>query len=130
MAALTTNVGEEYTVDKLLDKTGSITTRPEYLGWGTGAAPGETATDLTTAANESRVLATCTKSGTGDSATYHIVGTITAGGARTITEVGVFTTAGTGNPPTGGSLIFASDHTSTVLASGEGIQYTIDVNPE
>ena len=128
MAALTTNAGEEWVVDKML-QTGAPG-RPEYLQWGTGAAPTETSTALT-AANGTRVLATLSKVGSGDAAVLRIVGTITAGGALTITEVGVFDAAGAGGPPaTGGTMIFASDHTSTVLASGEGIAYQIDVNPE
>jgi hypothetical protein len=127
MAALTTNAGEEWIVDKLLD-TGLA--RPEYLQFGTGAAPTETSTALTTAV-QNRVLATLSKVGSGDAAVLRIVGTITADASRTITEVGVFTTAGSGGPPaTGGTMVFASDHTSTVLANGEGIAYQIDVNPE
>lgn len=124
MAALVTNAGEEYVVDKLLDKTGSITTRPEYIAWGTGAAPTETSTTLTTESAEARVLATCTKTGSGDTAKYQAVGTMTASGSRTITEVGLLTAS------TVGTLVVASDHTSTVLASGEGIQYTITIDPE
>jgi hypothetical protein len=124
MAALVTNAGEEYAVDKLLDKTGSITTRAEYIAWGTGAAPGETATTLTTESAEARVLATCSKVGSGDAAVYRAVGTMTASAGRTITEVGLLTASSVG------TLFVASDHTSTVLLTGEGIQYTIDINPE
>lgn len=124
MAALVPNSGEEYVVDKLMDKTGSITTRFEYIGWGTGAAPTETSTGLTTESSESRVLATITKTGSGDTAKYQAVGTMTATGARTITEVGLFTASSAG---TAGVL---SDVTSTVLATGEGIQFTITIDPE
>lgn len=124
MAALVTNAGEEYAVDKLLDKTGSITTRPEYIAWGTGAAPSETSTTLTTESSEARTLAAMSKVGSGDAAVMRAVGTITATAGRTITEVGLLTAS------SAGTLFVASDHTSTVLASGEGIQYTIDVNPE
>ena len=124
MAALVTNAGEEYVVDKLMDKTGSITTRPEYIAWGTGAAPTETSTTLTTESAESRTLATISKTGSGDTAKYQAVGTITATGSRTITEVGLLTAATTG------TLVVASDHTSTALATGEGIQYTITIDPE
>lgn len=126
MAALTTNAGEEWIVDKLLD---AGLARPEYLQFGTGAAPTETSTALTTAV-QTRVLATLAKSGSGDAAVLRITGTLTANATRTITEVGVFTTAGSGDPATGGTMVFASDHSSTLLNNGEGIAYTIDVNPE
>lgn len=131
MAALTTNAGEEWVVDKLMNKsgTGVGAEAPEFLQFGTGAAPTETSTALTTAA-QARVAATLSKVGAGDAALLRIVGTITADATRTITEVGVFNLAGTGVPATGGTLVFASDHPSTPLNSGEGIQYTIDVNPE
>jgi hypothetical protein len=125
MAALVTNAGEEYVVDKLMDKTGSITTRPEFIGWGTGAAPTETSTTLTTEVTDTaRATATISKVGTGDAAVYRAVGTLTATQARTITEVGLFTAS------SAGTLVVASDITSTVLATGEGIQFTIDINPE
>lgn len=124
MAALVTNAGEEYAVDKLLDKTGSITTRPEYIAWGTGAAPTETSTTLTAESAEARTLASMSKTGSGDTAKMQAVGTITATAGRTITEVGLLTASSTG------TLFVASDHTSTVLLSGEGIQYTITVDPE
>lgn len=124
MAALVTNAGEEYCVDKLLDKTGSITTRPEYIAWGTGGAPTETSTTLTTESSEARTLATCTKTGSGDTAKYQAVGTITATGSRTITEVGLLTAS------SAGTLFVASDHSSTALLTGEGIQYTITIDPE
>ena len=126
MAALVTNFGEEWVVDKLRDKsgTGVGAQAPEYVGWGTGAAPTETSTDLTTAAPEARTQCTLSKVGTGDAAVMRAVGTITATAARTITEVGLF------HSSTGANMIVGSDHTSTVLATGEGIQYTIDINPE
>lgn len=124
MPALVTNAGEEYVVDKLMDKTGSITTRPEYIAWGTGAAPTEASTTLTTESAEARTLGTISKVGTGDAAVYRAVGTITATGARVITEVGLLTAS------TVGTLVVASDITSTTLATGEGIQFTIDINPE
>lgn len=126
MAALVTNAGEEWTVDKIIDVSGSGigAVRPQYIAWGTGAAPTETSTTLTTESSEARTLATISKTGSGDTAKYQAVGTITATGARTITEVGLLTAS------SAGTLWVASDHTSTVLATGEGIQYTITVDPE
>lgn len=119
MAALITNLGEEQIVDKLL--ASPIWT---HIGWGTGAAPTETSTDLTTAGAEARVAVSNAKVGTGDAALLRVTGTITATGAKTVTEVGLFT--GT----TGANMGVASDHAGTPLAIGEGIAYTIDINPE
>ena len=125
MAALVTNAGEEWVVDKLMGTGGTVTARAEYIGWGTGAAPTETSTTLTTEVTDTaRATATISKVGTGDTAVYRAVGTITATTARTITEVGLFTAS------SAGVLVVASDITSTVLATGEGIQFTIDINPE
>jgi hypothetical protein len=122
-----TETGEEYVVDKL---TETVQTKPEYVGWGTGATvPVKTGTDISTAATESRVLCTTSKTGTLATAKYQAVGTITAGGAKTITNAGLFTTAGSGNPPTGGSLIVWGDHTGVVLATNDQIQYTFTLDP-
>ncbi len=121
MAALVTNLGEEQVVDKLL--ASPIWT---HMGWGTGAAPSETSTDLATAASEARVAVANAKVGTLDAALLRVTGTITCAGAgKTITEVGLFTALATAN--VAGVL---SDHAATILAVGEGIAYTIDINPE
>jgi len=120
MAPLVSNLGEEQVVDKLL--ASPIWT---HIGWGTGAAPTETSTDLTTPSAEARVAVANAKVGTLDACVLRVTGTIVASAARTITEVGLFTALATVN--VAGVL---SDHTSTVLASGEGIAYTIDINPE
>lgn len=119
MAALVSNLGEEQVVDKLV--ASPIWT---HIGWGTGAAPTETSTDLATPAAEARVAVSSAKVGTLDSAVLRVTGTIVAGGARTITEVALFTGA------SGANAGVLSDHTSTVLAAGEGIAYQIDINPE
>lgn len=102
--------------------------RARYLGWGTGSGQGATATDLATPANESRVEGTTSQQTTTTASdTYRITGTITAGGARAITEVGVFDGAGTGNPPSGDSLAIYGDFTVINLASGDSIALTVDV---
>jgi hypothetical protein len=48
---------------------------------------------------------------------YQVTGTITAAGARAITEVGVFDAAGTGSPPTGGNMDIYGDFSVVNLAS-------------
>jgi len=114
-------------VDKL---TETVQTKPEYVGWGTGAgtaAKGDT--DLFTTANEARVLTTTSKTGTGSTAKFQAVGTITSASGQTITNAGLFTTAGTGTPPTGGSLIVKGDHTGVALLTNDQIQYTFTLDP-
>lgn len=127
MAVVLTNVGEEFVVDKL---TETVQTKPEYIGWGTGATtPAKTGTDISTPANEARVLATTSKTGAGGTAKYQAVGTLTSASAQTITNAGLFTAAGTGTPPSGGSLIVWGDHTGVALAINDQIAYTFTLDP-
>jgi hypothetical protein len=126
-AVVLTNLGEEFVVDKL---TETVQTKPEYVGWGTGAGTAAKAdTDLFTPAAEARVLTTTSKTGTGSTAKYQAVGTITSASAQTITNAGLWTTAGTGSPPSGGTLIVKGDHTGVVLAINDQIQYTFTLDP-
>lgn len=105
----------------------NYTSRGKYVGWGTGSGQGVTSTDLATAANESRVDGTSSQqTTTTTSDTYRVTATITAGGARAITEVGVFDAAGSGNPPSGGNLVIYGDFTVINLASGDSIAFTIN----
>jgi hypothetical protein len=102
---------------------------PHFVGWGTGAGAGAAgSTDLSTAASEARVAGTSTQvttSTTND--THQVVGTITASGAKTITNVGIFDAAGSGSPPSGGVLYAIFDGLSQALASGDSIQFTAKV---
>ena len=130
MAVVVTNAGEEHAVDKLIDKTGSNTTRAEFVDWGTGAGTAAKAdtTDFTTA-TEARVTGSVSKTGTGATAKMQIVATITADGTKTITNAGVWLGAGSGSPPTGSTLIIHGDHGGVALVIGDSIQYTITVDP-
>lgn len=99
----------------------------KYVGWGTGTGQAVTDTDLGTAANESRVSGTNSQqTTTTTNDTYRVVATITAGGARAITEAAVFDAAGAGNPPSGGNMIVYGDFSVINLASGDSIQFTIN----
>ena len=102
---------------------------PHFVGWGTGAGAGAAgSTDLSTPASEARVAGTSsqvTTSVTND--THQVVGTITASGAKTITNVGIFDAAGTGSPPSGGVLYAIFDGLSQALASGDSIQFTAKI---
>jgi hypothetical protein len=122
-----TETGEEWTVDKLNE---SVQTKAEYVGWGTGATvPTKGGTDISTPATEARVLGTSSKTGSLATAKLQVVATITANGTKTITNAGLFTTAGTGSPPSGGSLIVWGDHTGVALNANDQIQYTFTLDP-
>lgn len=101
--------------------------RAKYVGWGTGSGVAVTGTDLATPANESRVDGTSSQQTTTTANdTYRVVATLTAGGARAITEVGVFDGAGTGNPPSGANMALYGDFAVVNLASGDAITFTIN----
>lgn len=120
MAALVTNQGEEQVVDSMIADT-----IWSHIGWGTSStAEAETQTDLVAAAAEARVAASLSKVGTGDTAVYRATGTLTSASGQTIREVGLFASATTAN------LGVRAVHADTALLTGEGIAYTIDVNPE
>jgi hypothetical protein len=127
VAVVVTNAGEEYFVDKTNE---AVQTKPEYIGWGTGAGTAAKAdTDLFTPATEARVLGTTSKVGTGATAKFQVVGTLTADGTKSITNAGLFTAAGSGSPPSGGTLVVKGDHASTALLLSDQIQYTWTIDP-
>lgn len=99
-----------------------------YLQWGTGSAAAASANVVTTTTTtEARVAATMSQQTvTVTSDTLRAVGTITAAGARAITEVGLFDAAGTGSPPTGGNMDIYGDFSVINLASGDSIAFTIN----
>jgi hypothetical protein len=102
---------------------------PKFLQWGTGSAAGKSAnvvtTTSTTEARTSGTASQVTTTVTND--TYQVTGTITAAGARAITEVGVFDAAGTGSPPTGGNMDIYGDFSVVNLVSGDSIAFTVKV---
>lgn len=114
MADIYTDAGENFTAD-LFDGT---TTAPatHYIAWGTGAGTAaKTDTTLFTEGPEARVAATRSQPTANQN---QFVGTITATGARTVTNAGVFTAS------TGGTLLLKSDFTGVVLATNDAIQFT------
>ena len=98
-----------------------------YMQWGTGSGAAASAnTVTTTGTTEARVLATpsqITVNVSND--TLQLVATITAAGARAITEVGAFDAAGTGSPPTGGNMDLYGDFSVINLISGDSITFTM-----
>lgn len=119
MASVITNKGKEIVVDRILGNG----TEPKYVAWGTGAGTAAaTDTTLFTESSESRTNGTSSKvTVTTTNDTYQVVGTITATGARTITNAGLFDASSSGN------LFVKSDFSSVGLASGDSIQFTFKV---
>ena len=115
-ATVLTQVGEEWIVDKLDEE---VQTTGDYIGWGTGAGTASKSdTTLFTEASESRVVGIRTQP-VADKIRW--VGTLTADGAKTITNAGNYTAA------TGGTLIVHGDFTGIVLNTGDKIEFTIDI---
>lgn len=125
-AVVVTNAGEEFAVDKIKE---TVQTEPSYVGWGTGAGTAAKAdTDLFTPVNSDpgnalRQLGTSSKTGTGATAKYQVIATLTSTGAQTITNAGMWTAV------SGGTLFVHGDHTGVVLATGDKIEYTFTVDP-
>ena len=121
MATVLTNAGEQWVCDKL---SSTVSTTGQYVAWGTGAGTADKAdTTLSTEAAESRTAGTVTTSGTGASAKYQVVGSITSLSNQTITNAGNFTAS------TVGTLIVHGDFTGIALLTGEQIQFTITLDP-
>lgn len=102
---------------------------PKYLQWGTGSGAAKTANVVTTTSTtEPRTSGTATQqTGSVTNDKYQVTGTITAAGARAITEVGLFDAAGSGSPPTGGNMDVYGDFAVINLASNDSIAFTVGV---
>lgn len=102
---------------------------PKYLQWGTGTGAAKSANVVTTATTtEARTAgAASQQTGSVTNDKYQVTGTITAAGARAITEVGVFDAAGAASPPVGGNMDIYGDFAVINLASGDSIAFTIGV---
>jgi hypothetical protein len=107
----------------------AYTSLPKYLQWGTGSGAAASANVVTTTTTtEARTTGTASQTTTTQTNdTYQVTGTITAAGARAITEVGVFDAAGTGSPPTGGNMDIYGDFSVINLGSGDSIAFTVKV---
>lgn len=116
MATILTNKGKEIIADRILGSG----TEPKYVAWGSGAGTAAaTDTTLFTEESESRVAGTSSKvTVTTTNDTYQVVGTITATGAKTITNGGLFDAATVGN------LFVKTDFTGVVLAQNDSITFT------
>ena len=120
MATVYTSAGEAVVVD-LIDGTSSthLDNTNAHVGWGTGAGTADKAdTTLFTEASETRVTA-ATSQPAADKNQW--VATLTADGAKTITNAGLF------NAVSGGDMIVKGDFTGIVLALGDKIEFTISL---
>lgn len=100
-----------------------------WLQWGVGSGAAASANVVTTTTTtEARAVATPTQ-GTTTVANDKMVltGTLTAAGARSITEVGAFDAVGAGSPPTGGNMDVYCDFGVITLATGDSIAFTLNV---
>jgi hypothetical protein len=117
MADIFTDAGEDLVAD-IMDGTTAVPSN-WYVAWGTGAGTADkTDTTLFTEASESRVVTTDTQP---SSNINQFVGTITADGTKTITNVGIF------NASTSGTLLIHADHTGVGVNASDSIQYTIQL---
>jgi hypothetical protein len=100
-----------------------------YLQWGTGTGAAASATAVTTTSTTEARVAASTAQGTTTIANDKLVltGTITAAGSRAITELGVFDAAGSGSPPTGGTINLYGDFAAINLATSDSIAFTFNV---
>ena len=115
MAVVFVDDGEEYLVD-LMDGTSTALAR--FIAWGTGAGvAAKTDAALTTEGPELRATGTQTQVTPNE---MKAVGTITATGARTVIEAGLFDIV----TASSGTLIVRTDHGSQVLAINDAIEYT------
>lgn len=126
MAQLVTNAG----LSNIVAAWNGYASRARYLQWGEGSGQGATSNAIAAAGSttEARVEGTTsqqTETTTGD--TYQITGTLTAAGARTITECGAFDAAGSGSPPTGGNMGVYGDFAAVGLATNDSITFTVRV---
>jgi hypothetical protein len=128
LSSLVPNVGKAIISGRMYGST-PTQTEPHFIGWGTGAGAGAAgSTDLSTPASEARANGTSSQvTTTQTNDTHQVVGTITAAGAKTITNVGVFDAAGSGSPPSGGVLYAIFDGLSQALNSGDSIQFTAKI---
>lgn len=132
MAFVVVNVGGGSGGKQLISAAILAQNTLRYLQWGTGAgtaAAADTGLFSTATTTEARTAGTLSQvTGAQTNSKIRVTGTITALGARTILEVGVFDAAGSGSPPTGGNMFAHGDHGSTVLATGDSIAYTADID--
>lgn len=125
-ASVLTATGITFLVDRI-DNTTTATNF--WIGWGTGgSSTGGTATSADTglkaAATEAWVACTLSQPSVD---TNQFVGTITAGTGKTIEEVHLFGGTSTATSVATNRTIIRASHGGQTLATGDAIQYTIQL---
>ncbi|WP_267388652.1 hypothetical protein [Sphingomonas sp. GC_Shp_3] len=125
MANILANLGRALMINRLL----GLGTEPKQIGWGTGAGTAavadtglfsEKALDLA-ATTGSRVAGTSSAvTTTVSNDTYQVMGTLTAAGAGSITNAGLFDNSSIGS----GNLFLKGDFTATALNPGDAVTFT------
>ena len=125
MANILTNLGRALLGARLMGGG----TEPKQIGWGTGAGTAvvadtalfaEKAVDLasTTGTRAAGTSSQVTTTVTSD--TYQVAGTLTATGAGTVTNAGLFDNSTIGS----GNLFLHGDFTGIALAVGDSVAFT------
>ena len=120
MATIYTDAGEAGVVD-LVDGVSAVvlSTANAKVGWGTGAGTAAKAdTTLFTESSEARVVPTISQP-TADKNQW--VGTLTADGAKTITNAGLL------DAVSAGTLYIHGDFTGILLALNDKIEFTVSL---
>lgn len=116
MADIYTDAGEDLTAD-ILDGTTAVPTW--QVAWGTGAGTAaKVDTTLFTEAAEARVATAQSQPASNQN---QFVATVTAAGAKTITNAGIFDAASSGN------MLLKSDFAGVALAGGDKIEFTFQL---
>jgi hypothetical protein len=116
-----TDAGAAWITDKI-DGTSAL--KPDYIGWGSGAGTAtQTDTTLSTEETETRIgpVGSGVTASQPTTKTNRYVGTMTAAAGKTITNAGLFTAV------TGPTLVVHGSFTGVVLATGDKIDFTIDI---
>lgn len=123
MANVLTNNGEDWAAQRLAG-TGSLSGNAgTHIGHGTdatAAAKGDTALGTEV---DTRGATTVSVTGSGATAKYQAVATVTAASARVIVEAGLFSAS------TVGTMFTSSDFAAINLATSDSIQYTLTIDP-
>lgn len=125
MATVLTYVGEEWAASRLAND-GALDIAATHIGWGT-VSTGATKSDTSlTGEVGNRGSAAVTKEGTGSSAKFQAVATLTNGSAGTyaITEAGLFSAT------TSGSMFVRGDFGVITLNPNDQITFTITIDPQ
>lgn len=116
-----TNAGRDWVIDKIQSLAPLSNATMTAIGWGTGATAEAAAdTALVTEASEARATGTLSQP---TSTTDRLVGTLTANGTKTITEVGRFNQVATAGSTMQQRHLF----TGIPLVTGDQIQFTLDL---